>query len=477
VVVVLAYLALAVSEALFIVKSSANIPISDTWGYVSILAKFASTGHVAWGHIFRFYGDNRPVVERFGLLLDARYFGLNVQLVKLLSVVVGLLESACAIWAFRYALPGSKPLVVLLAAFPAALLIFCWNNWQNLLDEWNLMNLAAVAFVFLALLLIVKVRANGDRAVLYLVGAIVMCVLASFTGESGTLSWIACALVLWLPAARTRLVNKLVFSTVGIVFLALYFSGSKKLAKGQPLDHIGKVVSFAFACLGNALLGGGSRQLSEARAIGIAEVVVVVILAVAYLTNKKLRGDAAIDVAAGLIAFGLMASVGTGVTRIQLGPTTALSSRYLVLTAPVVIGIYLVLTRLATIGSAGGTRAGPAITRATVVALPCLLAALIAVTSVVSDVNQSRSSPRRRAYYVALKHMACDPGAYTNAQLSRFDHSGGLHPHAKKLLLEQIADLREAKLSVFSGGLCETYARAGSHKVARGDIADESGAR
>jgi hypothetical protein len=73
--------------------------------------------------------------------------------------------------------------------------------------------------------------------------------------------------------------------------------------------------------------------------------------------------------------------------------------------------------------------------------------------------------------------MACDPGAYTNAQLSRFDHSGGLHPHAKKLLLEQIADLREAKLSVFSGGLCETYARAGSHKVARGDIADESGAR
>ena len=477
VLVVVAYLALAVSQGLFIVKSSADIPISDTWGYVSILTKFATTGHVAWSHIFRFYGDNRPAIERFGLLLDAKYFGLNVQLVKLLSVIVCLLESACAIWAFRYALPGSKPVVVLLAAFPAAVLIFCWNNWQNLLDEWNLMNLAAVAFMFLAVLLIVKVRSSGDKAILYLVLAMVTCAVASFTGESGTLSFIACGLVLWLPVSRARLVEKLAFSAVGIVFLGLYFSGSKKLAKGQPLSHIGKVIEFAVTCLGNALLGGGVRQLSEARAIGIAEVVVIVILAVVYLANKTLHGDRAIEVAAGLIVFGLMASVATGVTRLQLGLSTALSSRYIVLTAPVMIGIYLVLTRLFTIERASERRARRSVRRAVLLALPCVLAGTLAVSSIISDADQARSSRERRAYYVALKHMACDPGAYTTVQLSRFDHSGGLHPHAKKLLLEQIADLRKAKLSVFSGGACETYARESAHRVAIGNQTDETSFR
>jgi hypothetical protein len=73
--VIVAYLALVVGEGLFILKASANIPISDTWGYVSILTKFASTGHVAWSHIFRFYGDGRPALEKFGLLIDAKYFG------------------------------------------------------------------------------------------------------------------------------------------------------------------------------------------------------------------------------------------------------------------------------------------------------------------------------------------------------------------------------------------------------------------
>jgi hypothetical protein len=457
---ILAYLALPISEAFFIVKASANIPISDTWGYVSILTKFATTGHVAWSHIFRFYGDGRPALERFGLLIDAKYFGLNVQIVKLLSVLVGVLETLCAIWAFRVAMARSHWLVVLIAAYPAALVIFCWNSWQNLLDEWNLMNLAAVALFFLALLLIVTLRHVEHKKPYLLLAAVLVCAIASFTGEAGTLSWVACGIVLWLPASRCRLRDKIVFSAIGLAFLGLYFSGAKKVAKGHPLSHLGRVVDFALVCLGNGVIGGGDRQLGLARAIGVGEIVVIVILAGAYITRKNLKGDRAVEFAAGLAAFGVMGALATGVSRIQLGLGTAMSSRYLVLSAPVAIGIYLALTRLVTLRDADGHALTTGSRRALLFALPCLLAASVSVLAIVGDVSEGRGASAKRAYYVALKQMACDPAAYTNKQLSRFDHSGGLKARQKKQLLAQIADLKQAKLSVFSGGVCKAYAHA-----------------
>jgi hypothetical protein len=461
--VILAYLALPVAEALFILRSSANIPISDTWGYVGIIVKFTTTGSINWGHITRFYGDGRPVLERFGLLLDAKYFGLNVQLLKLLSVVVGLLETACAIWAVRLVLPRARAVVVLIAAYPVALAIFCWSNWQNLLDEWNLMNLAAVALAFLAILLVVRLRSGRGRS-LYIVSlAILVCAVASFTGESGTLSWIACGLVLWVPLSRSRLVEKLVFSGIGIAFLGVYFSGDKKVAAGHPLHHLSKVVEFALSCLGNGLLGGSGDQLVTARALGIAEVVVVAIIAGVFIADRRFREDRAVQVALGLIAFSFMGAVATGVSRLSLGLDTAMSSRYVALTLPALIGIYLILVRLLTIGE--GDRRGSVLglRRAGLFALPCLFATALCAFAVSNDVNQARPAAARRAYYIVLKHMVCDPSAYTTAQLSRFDHSGGLKPRQKKLLLVQIADLRRAKLSVFSGDYCESYTHSSAH--------------
>ncbi|MGA2529710.1 MAG: hypothetical protein ABSG36_11175 [Acidimicrobiales bacterium] len=461
--IILAYLALPVAEALFILKSSANIPISDTWGYVGIIVKFTTTGSIKWSHITRFYGDGRPVLERFGLLMDAKYFGLNVQLVKLGSVVVGILETACAIWAVRLALPRARNLVVLVAAYPVALAIFCWSNWQNLLDEWNLMNLAAVALSFLAVLLAVRLRSGRGTSRYVTPLAILVCAVASFTGESGTLSWIACGLVLWVPLSRSRLVEKFVFSGIGVVFLAVYFSGDKKVVPGHPLHHLAKVVEFALSCLGNGLLGGSGSQLGTARAFGIAEVAVVAILAGLFVANRRFRQDGAVQVALGLIAFSFMGAVATGVSRVSLGLSTSMSSRYVVLSFPALIGIYLVLLRLLTTGGGDRARFSFGLKRAGLMALPCLFAIAFCAFAVSNDVDQARPAGARHAYYVALKHMACDPGAYTTAQLSRFDHTGDLKAHQKKLLLVQISDLRRAKLSVFSDGYCKAYLQHSTH--------------
>ena len=467
-VVTLAYLALCAGEVVFIKKASANIPISDTWGYVGTLVRFTTTGHIAWGRILRFYGDGRPTLERFGLLLDAEYFVLNVQYIKVLAIPVGMLETACAIVAVRFALPRSRLVVVLLTAFPIALAIFCWSNWQNFLDEWNLMNLAAVALSFLAIVSIVSLRTARNKRIYFLPLAIIVCAIASFTGESGTLSWVVCGLVLWLPLSRCRLVEKLVFSGIGIAFLGVYFSGAKKVASGHPLQHLGRVLEFALSCLGNNLIDGNVKQLVLARAVGIAEIVVVAILVVLYLKDRRLRGDRAVQVAAGLITFALMGALATGVSRSPLGINTAMSSRYLVLTLPVVIGIYLVLVRLTTIWQTDERRAVSTPRRTGLFALPCLLAAIISVVAIASDVSEGRGAADKRSYYLVLQKMACNPGAYSTVDLSRFDHSGGLRPRQKKLLLVQIADLKRARLSVFSDGLCKSLASSSSHKSVSG---------
>jgi hypothetical protein len=466
VVVLLAYLVLPVLEARFIITSSANIPISDTWSFVPIISNFARTGQIPWGHIFAFYGDNRPVLERLGLLIDGKYFALDVQLVKLGSVLVGVCETLCAIWAIRLALPRARVVVVLLAAYPLALGIFCWNNWQNLLDEWNVMNLAGVALSFLALLLIAGGPLGRRSSVRSLIMAVLVCALASFTGESGNLSWIACAIVLWLPSSRFRLREKLVFSGVAAAFLALYFAGSSGVASGHPLHHLGKVVEFALICLGDGVIGGGVKELPLARAIGVGEVVVVALFAGLYVRDPRLRADRAVQLAAGLIAFGGMAAVATGVSRLQIGIDTAMSSRYVVLTAPVMIGIYLVLIRLVAVREEGDRRPAPRLAKAGVFALPCLLAAALSVIGIVSDIKESKASHNKRAYYLALKQMTCDPSAYSDADLSKFDHSGGLNAVEKAQLLEQISDLRLARLSVFSSDVCQVYARADPHRPA-----------
>ena len=96
----------------------------------------------------------------------------------------------------------------------------------------------------------------------------------------------------------------------------VYFSGAKKVAKGHPFDHLGQVVNFALSCLGNGVIGGGDKQLGLARAIGIAEVAMIVVLAVVYISGRRLKGDRAIEVAAGLAAFGVMGAVATAVSRL-----------------------------------------------------------------------------------------------------------------------------------------------------------------
>lgn len=187
--------------------------------------------------------------------------------------------------------------------------------------------------------------------------------------------------------------------------------------------------------------------------------IALIVLGMWYV-DRRLREDRAMHVAVGLMAFGAMAAVSTALSRLQIGIDTAMSSRYVVLTAPVVIGIYLVLVRLFSLREAGEGRVAFGLRTAGVLALPCLLAAVLSAVAVTSDIKLNKTSSSRRAYYVALKHMTCDPDAYSNLDLSKFDHFGSLNSREKAELLAQIADLRRAKLSVFSGGLCWAYARA-----------------
>jgi hypothetical protein len=202
----------------------------------------------------------------------------------------------------------------------------------------------------------------------------------------------------------------------------------------------------------------GVKELPLARVIGIAEVAVVVLLGV-LVVARRLWDDRAVLVATGLVAFGGMGALATGVSRLQFGINAAMSSRYVALAAPVAMGIFLVLVRILSLSRADAKEARPPFKKAGLWALPCLVAAAFCVSGIASDVRFARAAADKQAYYVKLREVACDPSAYSTLDLSKFDHSGGLRPRQKAQLLAQIADLRRAALSVFSDDSCQSYAR------------------
>ena len=161
----------------------------------------------------------------------------------------------------------------------------------------------------------------------------------------------------------------------------------------------------------------------------------------------------------------------TGVSRLQIGLSSATSSRYVVLTAPVAIGIYLVTVRLAAGGELrepGGVRRLRAVG---LLAVPCLVAAALSALVIVSDLNETATSKDKSAYYLSLQEMACNPTAFSDKRLSRFDHSGGLDGKQKAELLAEIAELKRAKLNVFADNHCALYDRLaiyGDEEVTRG---------
>jgi hypothetical protein len=232
------------------------------------------------------------------------------------------------------------------------------------------------------------------------------------------------------------------------------------LPLSYPIHHVGGVVRFAVTCLGSGVVFGYAGVPALALGVGVGEIALALIALATLLVRRSMLESRPVQVALGLIVFTVVAALSTASARLQYGIGTATASRYVVITAPMAIGIYLIAVAL--VPSPGRSRVARALLkRSRVVSL--LLASSMAVAlilaSVVNDVDQYRLTTPRKAFYLTLQHVACHPAGYSDTILWDFQSSGEMNTEQKSLLLSRMAALRSAKLSIYEGDRCRIYAQ------------------
>jgi hypothetical protein len=472
---------------LFILSYSTNVPILDTWGFVPALYAFVVHGHVSLSSLWAADGHARPVLWRLLMLVVAKDFHFNVQLIKTLAVPCALLELSACYWAVRRTLANARTWQRLLLLLPITSIVFGWTNWESILEEWNVQNIAAVAFALIAVMSVACIfAAASSRSNMLLALGIVCCLIASLLGEPGLLSWPVCIVVSFFPWVRGRIVQRTCLVLAALVFFAIYLPGTASTPLQYDLPHLGSVIEFAVAALGNGILGMVDNQpaLGVALAFGILQVALCLAAMIVVLRTTPTKREP-YRIYVGLIAFGLVGALSIALARLDFGLATASSSRYVVTTAPTIIGLYLLCVRFYLDAHALHHRTSaprpitPERPGNVIVAdderphterwkesafgsLGVIAALTMLLASGFADVDEYHLGGGRNAYFTSLEYYACHASSATDGQLELFqyDLSGG--EPGLGLLRVAIAELHEARLSVFSGNTCATLPSTGN---------------
>ena len=218
--------------------------------------------------------------------------------------------------------------------------------------------------------------------------------------------------------------------------------------------------------------------LGVALAFGILQLVLSLAAMIVVLRTKP-PGREPYRIYVGLIAFGLIGALSIALARIDLGLATATSSRYVVTTAPTIIGLYLLCVRVfldthALHHRASATRPvrpkgpgyvivadneGPHTERLKQIGfggLALVTALTMLSASGFSAVDGYHLGSARNGYFTSLEYYACHASSATDGQLEllQYDSAGG--EPSLDFLRVAIAELHQARLSVFSGTTCAT---------------------
>ncbi len=305
--------------AVFVVCSTANVPIYDEWLW-SPLILAGHAGTLTWSDIWAQQNAHRSVVPTLIALALASVTGWDTRIEALVSVVLATLTQLL-VWRLFTRDRGVER-----AAGPflaASLLLFSLAQVENWLWgfqlSWFAVN-ALVAAVVVALDHLPRASISPAR-----VGIAIACATAaSFTMLFGFAAWPAG--IVMLRSARPRIALTVIWAAAASLCAVLYVHGYAR----PPDDHgwfleaaapLIDLPQFALAVLGSPLGLFGGRSLSE-----IFGVLACVTFAVGVVRARR-HG---IDVShwAALFAFSLGVAVLIAIGRTAYGVDAAVISRY-----------------------------------------------------------------------------------------------------------------------------------------------------
>ncbi len=325
------FVGLAIIVVVYILTASANVVFSDTWSLVPLLGHMLA-GRVSPGEFWAGvrHNENREVLLTALLYLSARFAHLNLQAVKMLSVLFSSLSLALLALAYLRQ-ERSARWTVLVLLIPVAGLLFSLNQWENWLEAFNTVHFLAITFAVGAT---VFLEFEWPLALVLVLG-----VLSTFSSAEGLVVWP----VLAVQAAMRREFRRVSYVlSVGMITVAVYLHGLG--AKGSPLflaHHLRYSLHFLLVVLGNTVFGFFDNQPNLVLD-GVAGAILLGFCCwtvVESLWSAREESGSRVAFSVTLFGLGVAALITEG--RAPLGLAMAAASRYSTITVGAAVGPYL----------------------------------------------------------------------------------------------------------------------------------------
>lgn len=340
----------------YVNRFGVNVVWEDQWGLLPVFMKH-DAGTLTLLDFWKQHNEHRhciPKMVMYALAFATRWnvvaemWVSQAMLLGMLTILLSVLWRECAskyrVWAM----------------VPVACLTMGLRQSQNMLFGWQI-GFVMIATSAVAALYCLYLMNRPRLRALKFAGAVVAATVATCSGGSGPLVWIAGLVPLeLLPIPRrSKTVFFVSWACLGMAAWFLYFWGYQQPKDARPL---GFSPLYGLAYLGGALYPiaplSGSLPINDPRthmafmdvvlplAIVAGAIIVLLALVSAVVSFTKRKGSA-YSLWLGIILYALLAGGATTVGRSAWGIGEALATRYSTFSGLAVIGIYCILTSLA----------------------------------------------------------------------------------------------------------------------------------
>jgi hypothetical protein len=335
------WLAMSASTLYFVFHFGTDVPFMDEWGCVPFMT---DAKPLTFDFLWAQHNEHRMPLNKLAYILLGRWTGGELHVEMAMDVLILSALSAFLILASRR-LRGR--ILFTDAFFPLALLD--WGHWETLLMAFLFQFVASTSLVLLILAVIIRRAEPSPNSSLFVGLCLIPLTLLGTNGlivaPPFAILVIYAAVRQWRSATCTRehCRSAGLFGIVGIALLLCiaYCHGYSRPPYHPRSPGLLATLQTSTQFLGMSLGTGDAFLWPYAAIMLLALAAVTIVSLAARWRNDPQDRTRVFGILALFFAMGTMAlSIGWG--RAGFGPTQGFVSRYAMLAAPMLIGIYLV---------------------------------------------------------------------------------------------------------------------------------------
>lgn len=326
-------------------EASRNIVFSDEWAFIPWLGKSLS-GHTSLQVLWDQHNQTRDVLLRGLLFLSANFDHLNDQHLKYLGLAFALATFVSIAAYCMFIAPPRRRVLVAWILMPAAVVLLGLQQWEDFLVGINCVFFSTVTFGVIAIILFERALRVDRNSHYYVVGAIAMALLSTFSTSAGNMTWIVLVVQGFLPGKSINSRGKtMVLAFVGILVWFAYLWGFQGASSPLSLlNHPISSIGYFLATIGNSVLSSTGTQLHwQDVVVGALLLCVYLWCFVSYLRIRNPHNRTNERPLICLILLGLLYSLLLTSGR-SGGGAPADASRYAALTVVAVVGAWAILS-------------------------------------------------------------------------------------------------------------------------------------